>query len=185
MNPDLVYLDHNATTPIAHEVLDAMLPYLRETFGNPSSDHPAGRAAARAVDAARTQVAALIGADLTDIVFTSGGTESNNLAIPGAAAVANPTRRRILTTVVEHPATTAPLARLHAAGWTITRLPVTHAGTVDAAVAAAELGADVALVTMMLAQNETGAILPVQLPRRRRMVRNHPSHHLTRPHSAH
>lgn len=157
----LVYLDHNATTPVAPEVLDAMMPYLRDQYGNPSSDHPAGRAAARAVAAARAQVAALIGADPAEIVFTSGGTESNNLAIRGTANVADPTRRRMVTTVVEHPATTTPLAHLHAAGWAVTALPVTSAGTVDAAVAAAGLGPDVALVTMMLAQNETGAILPV------------------------
>ena len=161
MSTDLIYLDHNATTPIAPEVLDAMLPYLRDQYGNPSSDHPAGRAAARAVAAARAQVAALIGADPDEIVFTSGGTESNNLAIRGTASVVDPTRRRIVTTVVEHPATTAPLAHLDAAGWTITALPVTSSGTVDTALAAAELGPDVALVTMMLAQNETGAILPV------------------------
>lgn len=160
-DPPLIYLDHNATTPVAPEVLDAMLPYLRDQYGNPSSDHPAGRAAARAVAAARAQVAALIGADPAEIVFTSGGTESNNLAIRGSASVAGPTRRRIVTTEVEHPATTAPLAHLHAAGWTITALPVTSAGTVDAALAATELGPDVALATMMLAQNETGAILPV------------------------
>jgi cysteine desulfurase len=156
-----VYLDHNATTPVAPEVVDAMLPYLRDHYGNPSSDHPFGRRAAAAVDQARGRVAALIGADPGEIVFTSGGTESNNLAIRGTASVADPTRRRMVTTVVEHPATTAPLAHLGAAGWTITRLPVTRAGTVDAAVAAAELGPDVALVTVMLAQNETGAILPV------------------------
>jgi cysteine desulfurase len=161
VSTDLVYLDHNATTPVAPEVLDAMLPYLRENFGNPSSDHPPGRAAARAVAAARAQVAALIGADPAEIVFTSGGTESNNLAIRGTASVADPTRRRIVTTVVEHPATTAPLAHLETKGWTITALPVTSTGTVDAAAATATLGPDVALVTMMLAQNETGAILPV------------------------
>jgi cysteine desulfurase len=162
MSKNVIYLDHNATTPVAPEVLDAMLPYLREDFGNPSSDHPAGRAAARAVAAARNQVAALIGADPAEIVFTSGGTESNNLAIRGIASLADPTRRRIVTTVVEHPATTAPLAHLETKGWTITRLLVTSAGTVDAAAAASELGPDVALVTMMLAQNETGAALPVR-----------------------
>jgi cysteine desulfurase len=162
MSKNLIYLDHNATTPVAPEVLDAMLPYLREDFGNPSSDHPAGRAAARAVAAARNQVAALVGADPAEIVFTSGGTESNNLAIRGIASLADPTRRRIVTSVVEHPATTAPLAHLETKGWTITRLPVTSAGTIDAAAAASELGPDVALVTMMLAQNETGAALPVR-----------------------
>jgi cysteine desulfurase len=156
-----IYLDNNATTPVAPEVLDAMLPYLRDHYGNPSSDHPYGRRAAAAVDQARAQVAALIGADPAEIVFTSGGTESNNLAIRGTASVTDPTRRRIVTTMVEHPATTAPLAHLETKGWTITRLPVTSAGTVDAAAAAAKLGPDVAMVTMMLAQNETGAILPI------------------------
>jgi cysteine desulfurase len=157
----LIYLDHNATTPVAPEVLDAMLPYLRDQYGNPSSDHPAGRAAARAVAVARAQVATLIGADPAEIVFTSGGTESNNLAIRGTASVADPTRRRIVTTVVEHPATTAPCEHLETRGWTITRLPATAAGSIDPATAADAMGPDVALVTMMLAQNETGAILPV------------------------
>jgi cysteine desulfurase len=157
----LIYLDHNATTPVAPEVLDAMLPYLRDQYGNPSSDHPAGRRAAAAVDQARARVAALIGADPADIVFTSGGTESNNLAIRGTAAATAPGRRRIITTVLEHPATTAPCQHLETQGWTITRLPATPTGSIDVATAAAALGPDVALVTMMLAQNETGAILPV------------------------
>jgi cysteine desulfurase len=157
----LIYLDHNATTPVAPEVLDAMLPYLRDQYGNPSSDHPIGRRAAAAVDQARAQVAALIGAEPGEIVFSSGGTESNNLAIRGTASVAEPTRRRIVTTSVEHPATTAPCQHLETQGWTITRLPSTPTGSIDTANAAAAMGPDVALVTMMLAQNETGAILPV------------------------
>jgi cysteine desulfurase len=157
----LIYLDHNATTPVAPEVLDAMLPYLRDQYGNPSSDHPYGRRAAAAVDQARARVAALIGADPADIVFTSGGTESNNLAIRGTAAATAPGRRRIITTVLEHPATTAPCQHLETQGWTITRLPSNPTGSIDVATAAAAMGPDVALVTMMLAQNETGAILPV------------------------
>jgi cysteine desulfurase len=157
----LIYLDHNATTPVAPEVLDAMLPYLRDQYGNPSSDHPAGRRAAKAVDQARAQVADLIGADPADIVFTSGGTESNNLAIRGTAAAAAPGRHRIITTVLEHPATTAPCEHLESQGWTITRLAANATGSIDTATAAAAIGPDVALVTMMLAQNETGAILPV------------------------
>ena len=163
MNDDqpLIYLDHNATTPVAPEVLDAMLPYLRDQYGNPSSDHPAGRRAAAAVDQARNRVAALIGASPGDIVFTSGGTESNNLAIRGTAAAAAAGRRRIITTVMEHPATKAPCEYLETQGWTITLLPSTPTGSVDVATAAAALGPDVALVSMMLAQNETGAILPV------------------------
>jgi cysteine desulfurase len=164
MNIDqpLIYLDHNATTPVAPEVLDAMLPYLRDQYANPSSDHPPGRRAAAAVDQARAQVAALIGADPADIVFTSGGTESNNLAIRGTAVATAEGRRRILTTVLEHPATTAPCGHLETQGWTITRLPATPAGSIDTATAAAALGPDVALVTIMLAQNETGAILPLR-----------------------
>ena len=157
----LIYLDHNATTPVAPEVLDAMLPYLRDQYGNPSSDHPYGRRAAAAVDQARARVADLIGADPADIVFTSGGTESNNLAIRGTAAATAPGRRRIITTVLEHPATTAPCQHLETQGWTITRLPSNPTGSIEVATAAAAMGPDVALVTMMLAQNETGAILPV------------------------
>jgi len=157
----LIYLDHNATTPVAPEVLDAMLPYLRDQYGNPSSDHPYGRRAAAAVDEARARVADLIGADPADIVFTSGGTESNNLAIRGTAAATAPGRRRIITTVLEHPATTAPCQHLETQGWTITRLPSNPTGSIEVATAAAAMGPDVALVTMMLAQNETGAILPV------------------------
>jgi cysteine desulfurase len=157
----LIYLDHNATTPVAPEVLDAMLPYLRDQYGNPSSDHPIGRRATAAVDQARAQVAALIGAEPGEIVFSSGGTESNNLAIRGTASVAEATQRRIVTTSVEHPATTAPCQHLETQGWTITRLPSTPTGSIDTANAGAAMGPDVALVTMMLAQNETGAILPV------------------------
>jgi cysteine desulfurase len=157
----LIYLDHNATTPVAPEVLDAMLPYLRDQYGNPSSDHPIGRRAAAAVDRARARVAALIGADPGEIVFTSGGTESNNLAIRGTAGVAEPNRRRIVATSVEHPATTAPCEHLETQGWTVTRLPSTPKGSIEVANASAAMGPDVALVTIMLAQNETGAILPV------------------------
>ncbi len=160
MNTDVVYLDHNATTPVAPEVLDAMLPYLREQFGNPSSTHPLGQRAAAAVAHARAQVAALIGAPPEAIVFTSGGTEANNLAIRGAAT-ANPQRRRIVATNVEHPATTAPLAHLAQRGWTVTHIPATPAGAIRADDAVAAIGPDVSLVSVMLAQNETGALQPV------------------------
>jgi cysteine desulfurase len=156
-----IYLDHNATTPVAREVLDAMLPYLRNHYGNPSSDHPQGRLAAAAVDRARAQVARLIGADPADILFTSGGTEANNLAICGTTATTPSERRRIITTMLEHPATTAPCTCLETQGWTITRIPSSSAGSIDTAAVLTALGPDVALVTMMLAQNETGAILPV------------------------
>ena len=158
---DVVYLDHNATTPMAPEVLEAMLPYLTHAFGNPSSTHALGRQAADAVRAARSQVAALIGSRPDEIIFTSGGTEANNLAIRGAAAAATPDRRRIVTSAVEHPATVQPLHLLGGQGWAVTVVPVTAAGYLDLAALEASMGADVALATVMLAQNETGALQPV------------------------
>jgi cysteine desulfurase len=158
---NFIYLDHNATTPIAPEVLDAMLPYLREQYGNPSSDHVLGRRAHGAVESARAQVATLIGATPGEIVFTSGGTESNNLAIRGVAASAAPDRRRIVTSAVEHPAIVGPCGALEGEGWNVTRVPVTNEGLVDAASAVGALGPDVVLLTLMRAQNETGALMPV------------------------
>ena len=158
---DVVYLDHNATTPVLPEVLDAMLPFLTHHFANPSSSHRAGRVAADAVAQARAQVAALIGARPDEIVFTSGGTESNNLAIRGAAAAAGPNRRRIVTSAVEHPATVQPLDQLRAEGWKITTVPVTSTGHLDEEALTTALGPAVALATVMLAQNETGALMPV------------------------
>jgi len=152
-----IYLDHNATTPIALEVSQAMWPYISEHFGNPSSTHRYGRVAKAAVDLAREQVAALIGAQPDEIVFTSGGTEANNLAIRGTASVA--TERVAITTAVEHPATTAPLALLGAVGWAIHQLPV----DADGRASAAELPAgSVGLGSVILAQNEVGTIQPVR-----------------------
>ncbi len=158
---EVVYLDHNATTPVAPEVLEAMLPYLRTAYGNPSSDHALGRRARQAVEEARASIAALIEAAASEVVFTSGGTESNNLAIRGVAAQALSARHRIVTSAVEHPATTAPLSLLEASGWTIARVPVAASGILDLDAGLGALGDDVALVTVMLAQNETGALMPV------------------------
>lgn len=158
---ELIYLDHNATTPLLPAVVDAMLPYLRDQYGNPSSDHPLGRRARAAVDTAREQVAALVSCHPGEIVFTSGGTEANNLAIRGAADAGSSSRRTVVTSKVEHPATVEPLRRMESEGWTITRLPVTPQGTIDPSILPAAMSADVALVTIMLAQNETGALLPV------------------------
>ena len=155
-----VYLDHNATTPVAPEVVDAMLPYLREHFGNPSSGHVYGRRAKAAVDAARAQVAALLGCEPDEVLFTSGGTESNNLALRGVAE-ASP-RRGLVTTVIEHPATLAPCAWLEARGWTARRLGVDGEGRARLDEARAALGPHVALLTVMHSNNETGALQPVQ-----------------------
>lgn len=159
MNAVPLYLDFNATTPVHPAVVEAMLPYLTEHFGNPSSAHVFGRRTHAAVESARAQVAALLGCDPEEILFTSGGTEANNLAIRGA--VEGSTRRHVLTSAVEHPAVARPCDRLERQGFDVTRLPVDGQGRVDADEARAFLRGDTALATVMLAQNETGALMPV------------------------
>jgi len=156
-----IYLDHNATTPVLPEAVDAMLPYLREHFGNPSSAHAYATRPREAVARARAQVAELIGAQEDEIVFTSGGTEANNLAIRGVAA-ARATRGLIVTTVVEHPATAQPCAWLEQDGWRVTRIGVDATGRVrlpEAQRAIAE--GDTALVTVMHSNSETGVLQPI------------------------
>ncbi len=156
---DPIYLDHNATTPILPEVVEAMLPYLREHFGNPSSGHAYGQRARQAVERAREQVAALVGAAPSEIVFTSGGTEANNLAIRGATALSP--RRHVVTSVVEHPATANPCRLLEIQGFDVTWLPVDGTGRVRAADVRKAVGDGTALVTLMHANNETGTLQPV------------------------
>lgn len=155
-----VYLDSNATTPVDPTVLEAMLPFLRGEFGNPSSAHALGQRAHTAVEKARADVAALIGASPDEIVFTGGGTEASNMAIRGAA-VMNPARRAVVTTNIEHPATEACCALLARAGHPVRRLVAKPNGLVDAADVGALLGADTALVTLIHAQNEIGTLQPV------------------------
>lgn len=155
-----IYLDHNATTPVHPVVVGAMLPYLRESFGNPSSRHVYGQRAQAAVDHAREQVAALLDCHPDEIVFTSGGTEANNLAIRGVME-RSPSRRHIVTSVVEHPATARPCEELERHGVAVTRLRVDGSGRVDAHEAQRAVSDDTALVTVMLAQNETGTLMPV------------------------
>jgi cysteine desulfurase len=157
---DPIYLDHNATTPLVPEVVDAMLPYLREHFGNPSSGHVYGRRAREAVERARGQVAALLGCAPEEVCFTSGGTEANNLAIRGVAE-ARPERRHVVTSVIEHPATSVPCDWLERHGHRVSRLGVDAGGRVDAAAVAGALGDDTALVTVMHANNETGVLQPI------------------------
>jgi cysteine sulfinate desulfinase/cysteine desulfurase-like protein len=158
---DPICLDHNATTPVLPEVVDAMLPYLREHFGNPSSGHVFGARARAAIAGARAQVAALLGCDAGEVLFTSGGTEANNLAIRGVAEAA-PQRRHLVTTVIEHPATARPCAWLERHGHRVTR--VDAGGRADLAAAYAAIDAGTALVTVMHANNETGVLR--QWPRR-------------------
>jgi len=156
-----IYLDHNATTPLLPEVLEAMLPFLADHHGNPSSSHAYGKRARVAVDTAREEVADLIGCSPAEVVFTSGGTEANNLAILGTAAVSK--RRSLVTSAVEHPATTAPCADLQRRGWDLKVLPVSADGVTSLDGVPTMTGEDAALLTVILAQNETGTLQP--LPR--------------------
>jgi cysteine desulfurase len=155
-----IYLDHNATTPVLPEVVEALLPYLREHFGNPSSAHVYGARARSAVERARAEVAALIGAEPDEIVFTSGGTEASNLAIRGVAA-ALPERRALVTSTIEHPATSEPCRALESEGWKVARIGIDRRGQVDVGAARADLGNHPALLTLIHAQNETGVLQPV------------------------
>jgi cysteine desulfurase len=160
MNQLPIYLDYNATTPLLPEVMEAMLPYLREHFGNPSSMHPFGKRAREAVEDARMEVARLLGCQPDEVFFTSGGTESNNLAIRGAAE-ARSDRRHIVTSSIEHPAVANPCASLERCGYEVTHLPVDRDGRVDPAAVAASVRGDTVLVTIMHANNEVGTIEPI------------------------
>jgi cysteine desulfurase len=155
-----IYLDYNATTPVDAAVLDAMLPYLQGEFGNPSSAHDLGGRAHDAVEAARAEVAALIGAAPDEIVFVSGGTEASNIAIRGAVRV-DETRRDVVTSTIEHPATEACCAFLESEGHKVTRVAVTTNGLIEAERVAATIGGKTALVTIIHAQNEIGTIQPI------------------------
>lgn len=161
MNTAQIYLDYNATTPIDPRVLDAMLPYLAVHFGNPSSDHVHGHHAKAAVEVARAEVAELIGATPAEIVFTGCATESNNLALLGAAWAAGG-RTALVTSAVEHPSVLQPLRHLARQGWTLTEVPVDGAGRVGVDHAAHAITAEVALVSVMLANNETGSLQAVR-----------------------
>lgn len=156
----ICYLDHNATTPIHPSVIEAMLPYLREHFGNPSSNHIYGQRAKQAITRAREQVAGLLACHPDEIIFTSGGTEANNLAIRGVIELAGD-RRHVVTSTVEHPATARPCELLERHGIGVTRLPVDSAGRLRIEMARAVVRGNTALVTVMLAQNETGTLMPI------------------------
>lgn len=157
----MVYLDHNATTPLAVEAWEAMRPFLQENWANPASGYRFARVARRAVETAREQVAALIGAEPEEIVFTSGGTESITTAVHAAAAV-YPERRHLITGATEHEAMLAPAAALEQQGWEVTRLGVDAEGRLDlAALRAALRPGATALVSIMAANNETGVRHPI------------------------
>lgn len=155
-----VYLDHNATTPIDPLVIEAMEPYLREIFGNPSSvEHQHGHDAGRAVDEARKSVAAAIGARDNEIVFTASATEANNIAIFGAAR-SDPGKRHLVTSVIEHPAVLEPMRALEREGFAVTYLGVDETGRINLDELEDAITPDTALVSIMAANNETGSIQP-------------------------
>ncbi|MGE5471784.1 MAG: cysteine desulfurase family protein [Bacteroidota bacterium] len=154
-----VYLDHNATTPLAPAVLAAMLPWLESLFGNASSRHEYGRAARRAIDQARQQVAAAVNAHPTEIVFTSGGSEANNLFLKGAAAALKP--GLLAVSAIEHPCVLKPAAQLAKQGWRVTQIAVDPSGVVDATDYAEVLLGKPQLLSVMTANNETGVVQDV------------------------
>lgn len=157
----MIYLDNNATTRVAPEVLEAMQPYLGEFYGNPSSAHTLGRTMKQAIEQAREQVATLIGAaDTSEVVFTSCGSESDNWAIRSALA-AQPAKKHIITTLVEHEAVRNVCRALEKEGYEVTWLGVDHNGALDLDALSSALRPDTAFVSTMLANNETGVLFPI------------------------
>jgi cysteine desulfurase len=155
---DCIYLDNNATTPMLPAVWEAMRPYLCEVYGNPASAHRAGRRARQALEDGRERVAALLGAQPDEVIFTSGATEANNLAVFG---LAGDPPGHVVASPIEHPSVAEPLRRLEEIGFRVEYLPVDGAGIVRAAALADLLRPETRLVTVMLANNETGAIQPI------------------------
>ena len=157
----LIYLDNNATTRVAHEVVEAMLPCLTEHWGNPSSAYSLAAEPARLIEEARERVARLIGANSRNIVFTSCGTESNNAALQGAT-LANPAKRHVVTTAVEHSANIKFCRQLEKRGYEVTHLPVDLDGAIDLCDLQAAIRPDTAIVSIMWANNETGVLFPIE-----------------------
>ncbi|MGH9805589.1 MAG: cysteine desulfurase NifS [Candidatus Acidiferrales bacterium] len=156
-----VYLDHNATTPLAPEVLRAMTPYLTEEFGNASSIHSVGQRARAGVEQARSQVAALIGAREKEIVFTSGGTEADNMAIRGVVGASERARKHIVTSAIEHHAVLNTCQALETEGVSVTYVPVSSGGVVDPEDVRRALTPDTVLISIMHANNELGTVQPI------------------------
>ncbi len=162
MNKTEVYLDYNATTPVAPEVLNEMLPYLYTHFGNPSSGYTIGMHNKKVVEKAREQVASLIGAKADEIIFTSGGTESNNYAIQGAAFSGAGKGKHIITSQVEHPSVANVCKFLEEQGYKITNLPVDRTGRIDSEEVEKAIRPDTVLITIMHANNEVGTVQPIK-----------------------
>ncbi len=159
---DPIYLDYNATTPLHPEVAAAMKPYLTGGFGNPSSSHRFGAENARAVSQARREVATLINAELSEVIFTGGGSESNNLAIRGAARNGTSRGRHVITSAIEHPAVAQVCSYLEREGFKVTRVPVDRFGRVDPADVESAVRPDTVLISVMHGNNEIGTIQPIR-----------------------
>jgi cysteine desulfurase len=159
---DLIYLDHNATTPLDPAAVEAMIRTMKEDFGNPSCAYSLGVRARAAVERARGQVAALLGADEDEVIFTSGGSESNNMALKGDVDLGNPSRCHVIVSAVEHPAVLNPALFLVELGVQVTILEVDRFGRVDPAAVRRAIRPDTCLISLMLANNETGALQPIR-----------------------
>jgi len=157
----MIYLDFNATTPIAKEVAEAMMPYIVKNFGNPSSAHPMGRSAKEALEKARGQISRMLGCDSNEIIFTSGGTESNNMVLKSVAWSLRKKGGHIITTKIEHPAIINTAHFLMEGGCDVTFLPVDTYGSLDPDEVKKALRKDTILITVMHANNETGTIQPL------------------------
>ncbi|NOS36237.1 MAG: aminotransferase class V-fold PLP-dependent enzyme, partial [Deltaproteobacteria bacterium] len=157
-----IYMDHNATTPVHPEVIDAMLPYLREEWGNPSSIHWAGRKPKKGIDEAREQVAKILNADPSEIIFVSNGSEGNNFAIKGILEAKRGKGNHIITTKVEHPSILGTCKHLARSGFDVTYLDVDSDGLLDLDQLRGAIKPETVLITIMFANNETGVIFPVE-----------------------
>ena len=157
-----IYMDHNATTPLHPEALDAMLPFLKDNFGNPSSIHWAGRGVKKYIDEAREKVANLLNADPSEIVFTGGGSEGDNLAIKGVVNVLKKKSNHIITTQVEHPAVLTTCQYMEKRGCKVTYLPVDHDGMIDLDDLRDSITKKTVLISIMYANNETGTLFPIK-----------------------
>ncbi|MGH7892507.1 MAG: cysteine desulfurase family protein, partial [Thermodesulfobacteriota bacterium] len=157
-----IYLDYNATTPVDPRVLDAMMPYFKDGFGNPSSIHSFGMKGKGALDRAREQVAALINASPREIVFTSGGSESNNYAVKGVAlADAGKKRNHLVTTKVEHESVLEAFRSLERSGFRVAYLGVDASGIIDLDELRDSISDETILVSCIFANNETGTVMPI------------------------
>ncbi len=157
----MIYLDYNATTPIAREVAEAMMPYILKDFGNPSSAHPLGKGAKGALEKARGQISRMLGCEANEIIFTSGGTESNNMVLKSMAWSLRKKGHHIITTKIEHPAIINTAKFLMEGGCDVTFLPVDSFGSLDPDEVKKAIRRDTMLITVMHANNETGIIQPI------------------------